>query len=84
MKCSRIEDAHRVLEHLPTHNVVSWGAMIVGFTYQGKAQDGCMYVCTYVRTYVCIWSCLPTMVTSLMHAYYLINCYTKMLVYGNV
>ena len=39
IKCNSTEDAFRVFELLPRHDVVTWSAMIAGFIYQGKAQD---------------------------------------------
>jgi pentatricopeptide repeat protein len=39
VKCNSTEDAYAVFERLPIRDVVTWGAMIAGFIYQGQAQD---------------------------------------------
>jgi pentatricopeptide repeat protein len=35
-KCGSIEDAQRVFEMMPTHDVVSWNTMILGYVKCGK------------------------------------------------
>jgi pentatricopeptide repeat protein len=37
-KCGSIEDAFRVFYMMPTHNVVSWNAMILGHVQCGQEQ----------------------------------------------
>ncbi len=37
-KCGSIEDAFRVFYRMPTHNVVSWNAMILGHVQCGRGQ----------------------------------------------
>jgi len=38
VKCGRLEDAWRVFNKMPSHDMVSWNVMIVGHVKSGKAQ----------------------------------------------
>lgn len=38
-KCGAVSKAHRVLEGLPTRNVVSWSALIAGYAQQGQGEQ---------------------------------------------
>jgi pentatricopeptide repeat protein len=38
VKCGRLEDAWRVFNKMPSHDIVSWNVMIVGHVKTGKAQ----------------------------------------------
>ncbi|KAL6568115.1 hypothetical protein OROHE_003799 [Orobanche hederae] len=37
-KCSRVEDAYRVFEHMQERNTVSWNALIAGYAEMGNLQ----------------------------------------------
>lgn len=37
-KCGSLEDAHKVFDNLPTRDVVSWGAIIVGYAQHGHGE----------------------------------------------
>eukprot|EP01018_Ginkgo_biloba_P036923 Gb_03481 [translate_table: standard] len=37
-KCGSIEDARKVFDKMPSHNVVSWTAMIVGYAMHGSGE----------------------------------------------
>jgi pentatricopeptide repeat protein len=38
-KCGSIEDAHQVLDKMPTRDVVSWSAMIAGYVHNGHWDE---------------------------------------------
>eukprot|EP01018_Ginkgo_biloba_P001138 Gb_18436 [translate_table: standard] len=39
-KCGSIEDAREVFDRMPQLNVVSWNAMITGYSFHGNAKEG--------------------------------------------
>ncbi|XP_057848841.1 pentatricopeptide repeat-containing protein At3g12770 [Cryptomeria japonica] len=39
IKCGDMELAHQMFESMPTRNVVSWNAMIAGYTHNGHANE---------------------------------------------
>jgi pentatricopeptide repeat protein len=38
-KCGSIEDARRVFDRMPTHNLISWNAMLGGYAMHGQAEE---------------------------------------------
>jgi pentatricopeptide repeat protein len=38
-KCGSIEDAQRVFNRMPTHNLISWNAMLGGYAMHGQAEE---------------------------------------------
>jgi pentatricopeptide repeat protein len=62
-KCGAVERAHDVFEELPVRNIVTWNALIAGYTHNGLGHETLNYfrkmkdagICPNEVTYVCIF-----------------------------
>jgi len=44
MRCGKVEEARRVFDAMPEHNLVAWKVMITGFTQNGLCKEALKYM----------------------------------------
>jgi pentatricopeptide repeat protein len=44
MRCGKVDEARRVFDAMPEHNLVTWKVMITGFTQNGRSEEALKYM----------------------------------------